>query len=191
MPITSLSESLRDVMVGMGFTEVTTLTLSNEREEYEISGLPELKPVTVMNPITEDHTCLRSYLTPSLMRIFRRNKHRDLPQRIFEVGDVIVDAKRRRHLCAMVMHSKTSFTEIKSYAESVLREMGIEYSIVASEYPTFIPGRGAEVIVGGKTVGFFGEMAPKVITDFDITHPIIMFELDISEFAESRSGSIM
>ena len=191
MPITSLSESLRDVMVGMGFTEVTTLTLSNEREEYEISGLPELKPVTVMNPITEDHTCLRSYLTPSLMRIFRRNKHRDLPQRIFEVGDVIVDAKRRRHLCAMVMHSKTSFTEIKSYAEAVLREMGIEYSIVASEYPTFIPGRGAEVIVGGKTVGFFGEMAPKVITDFDITHPIIMFELDISEFAESRSGSIM
>jgi phenylalanyl-tRNA synthetase beta chain len=191
MPITALSDSLRDVMVGMGFTEVTTLTLSNEREEYEISGLPELKPVTVMNPITEDHTCLRSYLTPSLMRIFRRNKHRDLPQRIFEVGDVIVDAKRRKHLCTMVMHSKTSFTEIKSYTEAVLREMGIEYTIVASEYPTFIPGRGAEVVVDGKTVGFFGEMAPKVITDFEITHPIIMFEMDISGFADSRSGSIM
>lgn len=191
MPITSLSESLRDVLVGMGFTEVTTLTLSNEREEYQISGLPELVPVTVLNPITEDHTCLRSYLAPSLMRIFRRNKHRDLPQRLFEVGDVIVDAKRRKHLCAMVMHSKTSFTEIKSYAEAVLREMGVGYTIVASSYPTFIPGRGAEIVVDGAVLGFFGEMAPKVITDFEITHPVIMFEMDITEFAENRSGSIM
>ena len=191
MPITGLSESLRDVMVGMGFMEVTTLTLSNEREEYTISGLPELKPVTVLNPITEDHTCLRSYLTPSLMRIFRRNKHRDLPQRIFEIGDVVVDAKRRKHLCAMVMHSKTSFTEIKSYMEAVLREIGADYTIAASDYPTFIPGRGAEIVVGGRTIGFFGEMAPKVITDFEITHPVIMFEMDISVFAETHTGSIM
>ena len=191
MPITGLSESLRDVMVGMGFMEVTTLTLSNEREEYTISGLPELKPVTVLNPITEDHTCLRSYLTPSLMRIFRRNKHRDLPQRIFEIGDVVVDAKRRKHLCAMVMHSKTSFTEIKSYTEAVLREIGADYTIAASDYPTFIPGRGAEIVVGGRTIGFFGEMAPKVITDFEITHPVIMFEMDISVFAETHTGSIM
>ncbi len=191
MPITGLSESLRDVMVGMGFMEVTTLTLSNEREEYTISGLPELKPVTVLNPITEDHTCLRSYLTPSLMRIFRRNKHRDLPQRIFEIGDVVVDAKRRKHLCAMVMHSKTSFTEIKSYTEAVLREIGADYTIAASDYPTFILGRGAEIVVGGRTIGFFGEMAPKVITDFEITHPVIMFEMDISVFAETHTGSIM
>ena len=191
MPITGLSESLRDVMVGMGFMEVTTLTLSNEREEYTISGLPELKPVTVLNPITEDHTCLRSYLTPSLMRIFRRNKHRDLPQRIFEIGDVVVDAKRRKHLCAMVMHSKTSFTEIKSYTEAVLREISADYTIAASDYPTFIPGRGAEIVVGGRTIGFFGEMAPKVITDFEITHPVIMFEMDISVFAETHTGSIM
>ena len=190
-PITTFSENIRDIMVGLGFMEVTTLTLSNEREEYTISGLPELKPVTVLNPITEDHTCLRSYLTPSLMRIFRRNKHRDLPQRIFEIGDVVVDAKRRKHLCAMVMHSKTSFTEIKSYTEAVLREIGADYTIAASDYPTFIPGRGAEIVVGGRTIGFFGEMAPKVITDFEITHPVIMFEMDISVFAETHTGSIM
>ncbi len=191
MPSTSISESLRDIMVGLGFLEVNTLTLSSDKEEFEISGLPVLDPVRVLNPITEDHTCLRSYLMPSLMRILRRNKHRDLPQKIFEVGDVVVDAKRCKHICGMVMHSKTSFTEIKSYTESVLREMGVEYTISSSEYPTFINGRGAEIVVDGKTIGCFGELSPKVITDFEITHPVIMFEMDITGYIQSHSNGII
>ena len=190
MPITNISESLRDVMVGLGFTEVTTLTLSSDRDEFELSGLPKLDNVRVLNPITEDHTCLRSYLMPSLMRIFRRNKHRDLPQRIFEVSDVVVDEKRRKHICGMIMNSKVSFTEIKSFTESVLREMGMDYEIKASEYRTFIPGRGAEIVVGGKTVGFFGEVSPQVITDYEITHPVAMFEIDLVDYAKEHSSAM-
>ena len=190
MPITNISESLRDVMVGLGFTEVTTLTLSSDRDEFELSGLPKLDNVRVLNPITEDHTCLRSYLMPSLIMIFRRNKHRDLPQRIFEVSDVVVDEKRRKHICGMIMNSKVSFTEIKSFTESVLREMGMEYEIKASEYRTFIPGRGAEIVVGGKTVGFFGEVSPQVITDYEITHPVAMFEIDLVEYAKQHSSAL-
>lgn len=190
MPITNISESLRDVMIGLGFTEVNTLTLSSDRDEFENSGLPALENVTVMNPITEDHTCLRSYLMPSLMRIFRRNKHRDLPQRIFEVSDVVVDTKRRKHICGMIMNSKISFTEIKSITESVLLEMGMEYSIKPCDYRTFINGRGAEIVYNGKTVGFFGEVSPKVITDYEITHPVAMFEIDLFDYAKDHSSAL-
>ena len=190
MPITAISEQLRDVMVGLGFTEATTLTLSNDRDEFEISGLPKLDNVRVLNPITEDHTCLRSYLMPSLMRIFRRNKHRDLPQRIFEVSDVVVDEKRRKHLCGMIMNSKVSFTEIKSVTESVLREMGMEYAIEACDYRTFIPGRGAKIVCNGKTVGVFGEVSPQVITDYEITHPVAMFELDLVDYTAAHSSGL-
>ena len=190
MPITNISEDLRDVMVGLGFTEVTTLTLSSDKDEFDNSGLPKLDNVRVLNPITEDHTCLRSYLMPSLMRIFRRNKHRDLPQRIFEVSDVVVDEKRRKHICGMIMNSKVSFTEIKSYTESVLREMGMEYSIKASEYRTFVPGRGAEIVVDGKVIGCFGEVSPQVITDYEITHPVAMFEIDLVDYAQSHSSAL-
>ena len=190
MPITAISEQLRDVMVGLGFTEVTTLTLSNDRDEFEISGLPKLDNVRVLNPITEDHTCLRSYLMPSLMRIFRRNKHRDLPQRIFEVSDVVVDEKRRKHLCGMIMNSKVSFTEIKSVTESVLREMGMDYTIEACSYRTFIPGRGAAIVCNGNTVGFFGEVSPQVIVDYEITHPVSMFELDLVDYTSAHSSAL-
>ena len=190
MPATGLSESVRDIMVGLGFMEMTTLALSCEKDEFELSGLPEREVVKVTNPITEEHTCLRSYLMPSLLRILRRNKHRDLPQRIFEVGDVVVDDVRNKHVCGMEMNSKTSFTGIKSYTEALLRELGMEYEIRSTDIRTFIPGRGAEIVVDGKRVGLFGELNPEVITGFEITHPVMAFEIDLTDYMAEHTGAI-
>ena len=190
LPETSFSENIKDIMVGMGYTELNTLTLSNEREEFEISGLPTVDVVKVKNPITEDHTCLRAYLMPSLIRILRHNKNRDLPQKIFEVGYVIRDTLTVPHLCALQAASRTSFTEIKSLTESVLREMRIEYTIEPCDYPTFLPGRGAMVRSEGKVLGIFGEMSPKCITDYGLTHPVMMMEMNLSDIIASRSGRL-
>lgn len=189
--ISTTFENIRDMMVGMGYMEVTTLTLSSEKDEFELSGIPEVNVVRVLNPITEDHTCLRATLMPSLMRILRRNKHRDLPQRIFEVGDSVQDSKRQHRLCVMSAHSKASFTESKSIAESVMREMGIEFILRPSKYRTFVDGRGAEIISNGEVIGYFGEMSPDVITDFEIGHPIIFLEMDITSFIEKASRGII
>ena len=187
---TAVSDQLKDIMVGLGFTEVMTLTLSNEKDEFEISGLPEKRLVKVTNPITEDHTCLRAYLMPSLMRILRHNKHRDLPQRIFEVGYVVDDVKNVPHICAMATAAKASFTEIKSLTESFLRETSVKYEIRPCDLPTFIPGRGANVVVGGKVMGWFGEVAIPVLAGFDITHPVIMFEMDVSDLIKAHDGRL-
>ncbi len=189
-PLTSMSEDLRDVMIGLGFTEVTTLTLSNERDEFRISGLPEVQVVKVLNPITEDHTCLRAYLTPSLVRILRHNKHRDLPQRIFEIGNVVRDDLTRPRLCAMEASSKTSFTSIKSITESILREMGVQYALEPCGLPTFIPGRGARIVMDGKEIGLFGEMAPSVVVGYEMTHPIMFVELDLAPIVEKKKGTL-
>lgn len=190
LPETAFSENLKDVMIGLGYTELNTLTLSNERDEFELSGLPKVETVKVRNPITEDHTCLRVYMMPSLIRILRHNKNRDLPQRIFEVGYVIRDAKNVLHLCALQAASRTSFTEIKSVTESVLREMGVTYTVEPCGYPTFLPGRGAFVVVGGEKIGIFGEMSPKCITDYGLTHPVMAMEIDLTRMLAGRSGSL-
>lgn len=189
-PITTFSESIRDIMIGLGFLEVTTLTLSNDRDEFEISRLPRLDNVRVLNPITEDHTCLRSYLMPSLVKILRHNKHRDLPQRIFEVGNVVRDEKVQAHLCAMSTASKTSFTEIKSITESVLRELGCDYELRPCGLETFIDGRGAEIICDGVMIGMFGEMHPSVVVGYEITHPIIFVEIDLEPIVMSRKDTL-
>jgi len=189
-PDSLFSEKVRDIMIGLGFNEVTTLTLSNENDEFALSGLPEKGSTQILNPITEDHTCLRSYLMPSLMRILRHNKHRDLPQRIFEIGYVSSDHCSTPHLCALSTASKVSFTEIKSVAESIVRELAVKYELSPCNYRTFIEGRGAKIIVEGKDVGIFGEVSPKVVTDFEITHPVIMFEMNLSSIISGKEGRL-
>ena len=178
-PVTSFSEDIRDVMIGLGYMEVMTLTLINDKDEFETSKLPWMDNVRVLNPATEDVTCLRTYLMPSLINILRHNKHRDLPQRIFEVGNIVRDNVIHVHLCAMETASKVSFTGIKSVTESVLREMGCEYELKPTDIKTFIDGRGAEIYFKGKPIGMFGEMAIDVVTGYEITHPIAFLEIDL------------
>ncbi|MDR0523659.1 MAG: phenylalanine--tRNA ligase subunit beta [Candidatus Methanoplasma sp.] len=190
LPETAFSEKMRDVMIGLGFTEVSALTLSNERDEFERSGLPETGVVRLLNPVTEDHTCLRPYLMPGLMRILRHNKHRDLPQRIFEIGYAVRGGKASLRLCALSASSKAPFSEIKSISESVLREAGAEFSLSPSDAAAFVPGRGASVASGGMEIGFFGEVSPEVVTSFDLSHPVSMFEADLSRIAAEKSGSL-
>ncbi len=113
-----------------------------------------------------------------------------MSQRIFETGFVIRDAKTVLHLCALQAASKSSFTEAKSLAEGILREIGGEFSLEPCPYPTFIAGRGAFIMYEGKRIGIFGEMSPAVIAGYEMTHPVIAVEMDISGLAAERSGRL-
>lgn len=186
-----VADLVRQMMVGYGHWEVTTLTLSSTDEQFHKVPYPEVQAVEVLNPVSEDHNCLRVHLVPSLLTVLRRSKHRDLPQRIFEVGDVVIDSKRRKHLAAMSIHSKAGFTEMKSLAEGVLKELGVQCSLIPGDLGMFIPGRCAQVKVNGRTVGHFGELHPQVITAYELGHPIIAFELDLQDLMSGRGEKIV
>jgi len=178
LPKTKLYDALRSTMIGLGFNEVTTFTISNENDEFNKIGLEPSERAQIKNPITEEYTCLRVGLIPSLLKILNENRHHSLPQQIFEMG-IVVDKtfKNRHHLGFVKIDAKANFTECKSYAESILREMGKTYHIKSVEHPGFIKGRCAEIQIDNKKIGYFGELHPKTITDFDLEHPIIAFEL--------------
>ena len=186
-----VADLVRQMMVGYGHWEVTTLTLSSMDEQFSKVPFPETQAVEVLNPVSEDHNCLRVHLVPSLLTVLRKSKHRDLPQRIFEVGDVVVDSKRRKHLAVMSIHSKAGFTEMKSLAEGVLKELGVQCSLLPGDMEMFIPGRCAMVKVNGRTVGHFGELHPQVITAYELGHPVIAFELDLQDLMSGRGEKIV
>ena len=189
--IERVADLVRQMMVGYGHWEVTTLTLSSMEEQFSKVPYPEVQAVEVLNPVSEDHNCLRVHLIPSLLTVLRRSKHRDLPQRVFEVGDVVIEAKRRRHLAAMSIHSKAGFTEMKSLAEGVMKELGVQCSLLPGDMEMFIPGRCAVIKVNGRTVGHFGELHPQVITAYELGHPIIAFELDLQDLTSGRGEKIV
>ena len=180
--------TIREVMVGLGFQEVMSLMLTNEEAHYEKMNQPEEEHVQVARPITIDRTMIRTSLINSLMEFLEDNKHEDLPQKIFEIGDILYlddtkenKTKSSKKLAALICHSTANFTEIKSVMTSVLTNLGYTMEISNSENKTFIEGRAADVVgeaQKGTIKGFFGEVSPEVITNFTLEYPVIAFEIE-------------
>ena len=180
--------TIREVMIALGFQEVMSLMLTNEEAHYEKMNQPEENHVQVARPITIDRTMIRTSLINSLMEFLEDNKHEDLPQKIFEIGDVLYldetkenKTRTSKKLAALVCHSTANFTEIKSIVTSVLSNLGYSMEISDSENKTFIEGRVADVTgeaEKGIIKGFFGEVSPEVITNFTLEYPVIAFEIE-------------
>ncbi len=193
--IESKGSILREIMIGMGFQEVMTLTLTNKKSEYEVVGRKEKDSIEIKNPITEEHTIMRTSLLPSLMRVLEMNRHRDLPQQIFEYGETFQASsnyEKSEHqtdkkidecykLAATSIKPDANFSEVKSTIQAVMRETGTEYNIERSSDRIFIEGRRANVVSNDSNnkIAVFGEINPEVLTNFNLSHPAFAFEIQV------------
>jgi len=185
--LVAFSNSLKEILIGLGYFEVVTLSLSNPRDQYAAMNLEDDKTaIRVKNPVSEEHMLIRTSLLPSLMTILRKNKHRELPQRVFEIGDVVRNARNKKLLAALSIHGKASFTEVKSVVQSVLQGIGVSCEVETFDNPTFLKGRCAGIIVGGERVGMFGEVSPSTITAFELKYPVVAFEMDAEKLLSLR-----
>ena len=177
LPNLELYNGLRNIMIGLGFNEVTTFTISNEQDEFKRLGLESSKRAQIENPIGEEYSCLRVGLVPSLLKILNENRHHPLPQQIFELGIVVDKNFKNQNLLGFVkIDAKANFTECKSLVDAVMRDSGAKYNIKDKDHPAFVKGRCASVFIGNKEIGFFGELHPKTISEFELEYPIIAFE---------------
>ncbi|UCH71448.1 MAG: phenylalanine--tRNA ligase subunit beta [Thermoplasmatales archaeon] len=172
-----LHNALRNIMIGLGFNEINTFTISNEKDEFKKMGLDIGDRVQIENPIGEEYSCLRVGLIPSLLKILSENRHHSLPQQIFELGIVVNKNKNQRLLAAVKIDAKANFTECKSIVEAIMRDSGTKYGIKSKEHLGFVKGRCASVVCDSKEIGFFGELHPNTITNFNLEHPIISLEI--------------
>ncbi|RZN38376.1 MAG: phenylalanine--tRNA ligase subunit beta [Methanophagales archaeon ANME-1-THS] len=190
-PMEERKIAVRAIMTGLGYLEVLTFTLTSERKQFGLmkrSGR-EVEKVTVASPISTEHTMLRSSILPNLLEILSINTHRDLPQRIFEVGQVLLKFEERYMLAAVSTHAHANFAEVKSVVEAVLKELGMaDTTVVDSEDGAFLDGRRADIIHGNQPIGVFGELHPEVILNFGLEHPVVGFEMDIGNSNAGKRG---
>jgi phenylalanyl-tRNA synthetase beta chain len=130
----------------------------------------------VRHPISEDHTVVRTEILPLLLETLEMNRHRELPQRIFAVGDVVRGCANERHAAAVSLHPAADFSEAYAHGEACARELGLSFTVGESQDPAFLEGRRGEVRVDGRAVATFGEIHPDVLTAFDLEHPAAALE---------------
>jgi len=191
-PDTVLEDLAREIMIGLGFTEVMNFTLTNVEIEYVKMCVQPHPHIKLKNPVSQEYSILRTWVLPSLMKTLALNVKALYPQRIFEVGDVVhpdssrpEKAFRRLRLAAASSHSEASYSEMKSVVEEVLRNLGVEgWDLSPLDSMPFIEGRAAQIIWGGDALGFLGEIHPEVLTNWKLSMPTAAMELDLSLLAE-------
>jgi len=155
-------------------------------------GIPEKQEkgfLELENSKTE-YTILRKDLSSYLLKIFSENVDSEYPQQIFEIGRVFNQEKaeekiREKETLAAAV-SPGNFTRIKQILEYLFNMIDKEVVIKETEnIPSyFIEGRTAEIMINGKSIGFLGEIHPKILKNWKIKMPVALFEIDIDEILE-------
>lgn len=184
---TEFYDKVRELLIGLGFQEILTFTLSNQEKLFGKMRLKVQPVIEVENPKMATFTCLRNWLIPSLIEFLSHNTHVEYPQRIFEVGDCAEPdtayenrSRERKSLAAAIAHPNACYTEIRSILDSTLLNLKLNYQVKAWGHPSFIDGRVAEVLFENKSLGFLGEIHPEVLENWGLEVPVSALEMDLS-----------
>ncbi|TYL39450.1 phenylalanine--tRNA ligase subunit beta [Natronococcus pandeyae] len=188
-----LERAVRTQLVGLGFEDLLNFHMTNEEVNYErVDVEPDAgvygagEPATIKEPYSEDYTILRTWCLPSLLMVLENNTHRAYPQHLSEVGFAAeVDETENtgvaegRHVGAVLASHDAGYEDAKARLQALARDFDVDLETPATDHPTFISGRAANVVIDGETVGVVGEIHPKVLVEHDLEVPVAAFEFDL------------
>jgi phenylalanyl-tRNA synthetase beta chain len=188
LPLSRLSRTIRDLMVGLGYQEIRNYVLTNTRILFDQMNLQAKSAVEIENPKSMEYHLVRNSLLPGLLAFISENTAQELPHRVFEVGDVVlIDTKAETctrtlpYLAAATVNSRVDITALKAELMTFLGNLGVTGSVKSITHESFIEGRVASLHLGRQKIGYLGEIHPTVLQNFGIEAPCVVFELEIIE----------
>ena len=202
---------IKTMMAGLGFSEAINYSFISPQscDHLELpADNPKRKLVHILNPISEDQAVMRTTLIPGLLQTMKYNlsqQNKDL--KIFEIGHAFFHSgktDRRPDEVEMLTGLWTGnridstwfskeiacdFYDMKGIVEELFRNIGIINTAftrmpAASCFYTR-PGHTARVMYDHEAVGFVGEVAPKVIRNYDLKQTAFIFELNLDRLVQS------
>ena len=186
-PAEELGRKVKDIMVGMGFQEMIYNYLGSRREYVDNMHIKGDKVIMISNPMSENFEAVRPSIIPSLLESESVSGHATYPHRIFEVGKVAYlepsdnsGTVTRNSLGFMSADGSVTFNDANSFVNTLMYFLRVDYTLAAPENdPRFIAGRCANIVVGEKKIGIFGEVHPAVLESWGCGMPAIVAEIDL------------
>jgi phenylalanyl-tRNA synthetase beta chain len=179
-------EKVARTLIGIGAQEIATFTLTNKEKLFKKMKIKPAEVAEIANAVSENYSCLRNSLLPSLLEFLFKNKDKEFPQKIFEIGNCVnIEARKaidRLKTGFAISHAKTNFTEIRQSAEFLLKNLGIlNIKIERFSNERFIEGRCGKIFADKKEIGILGEINPAVLENWGLNTPVSAFEIDVTE----------
>jgi phenylalanyl-tRNA synthetase beta chain len=192
--------AVRRSVAALGYQETINFSFVEAHWEQDLAG--NANPVKLLNPIASQMSVMRSSLLGSLLQVLKFNLDRKAPRvRVFELGRVFmrddsvattdstvrgVDQPMRVAGLAWGdadearwdgKPQRIDFYDVKGDVEALLSPLVPTFEV--AEHPALHPGRSARVMVGGKAIGFVGELHPRWRQKWDFAQAPVLFELDL------------
>lgn len=207
-----LKRHVKKYMQSVGMSEAITYSLTNKKESSMLMS-PELNqaytPVKLAMPLSADHEYLRLSILPELLNRLSYNlarKQSDLA--LYEIGSVFLSDEEKltkqpkEHLRlagaitgTWVNHKwqedvqPVDFYVVKGILEGLFRYLNLSESYVAAQLDNMHPGRTATIEVNGETVGFFGQIHPKLAKEKDLKDTYV-FDLNLEKLLRIDRGEL-
>ena len=177
---------LRQTLVTLGYQEAISFSFADLKLEKQLN--PSVNPLALANPISSDLAVMRSTLLSSLIPCVQYNINRQQSRvRFFELGlrfdyqnaQNIDDLKQIPTLAMIAVGAKQTeswhgkpqpmdFFDLKGEVEELLGAARVQAEFVRSTREWLHPGQSAEILVGGKSIGYLGRLHPSLEDELDL-----------------------
>jgi phenylalanyl-tRNA synthetase beta chain len=175
-PEQRLRRLAEDVLVGAGFSEAYTLSLTASDADEKALRLPD--------PLTSEHAVLRTSLLDGLVAAARHNVNMGNEEiRLFEIARVYLPTgeelpDERRHVAGI---AEGGFAVARGAVETLFAALKVAPRFERAKEPFLHPGKGAHV-----QCGWLGELHPTMLEG-----EWGAFELDLESLLELLPGRIV
>ena len=188
-----------------GYTEIVTWSFMDSQKARLFSDVKE--ELTLQNPISSDLDYMRPSILPNLLRIVNNNINRSFHDlSLFEVGPVFENAGDK--VITSVSGIRTGYNfpknihddyrlfdvfDVKADVASIvaLASLDINKCKIGNNIPSYYhPTRAASVCLGKNILGYFGQVHPSILKQFEIDNDVMAFEMNISilPFSKEKYG---
>ena len=188
-----LIKEIKTELTGMGMYEAITYSFNSPRV-YKSIGIndPADHPsvVRISNPLGEDQSIMRTTMLPALLEVLSHNYNRRIEScSIFEINPIflpkelpLTDLPDEVLTLAMGEYGdKVDFYTLKGKIEALVSMLGLEgkISFQSARHSAMHPGRTAEVLLNGESIGVFGQIHPKTAENYETDTAAVLGELNL------------
>ena len=149
----------------------------------------------ISNPLGEDFSIMRTISLNGMLSSLAFNyNHRNKNVRLYELGNIylpkqlpLTELPDERMKFTLGFYGDGDFFTMKGVIEEFLEKVGMKAKKTydpTDKKPFLHPGRQADVIYQGKTIGFLGEVHPAVMDNYGLGEKTYVSVLDMPQIVE-------
>lgn len=181
---------VRKGLCARGYFETVTFSFMHSKKAGLLGADPQTSDVLIKNPISSELDMMRSSILGNLMEAVSKNQAKSITNgAFFEIGPQYENAEisGQKSMISGIKYGLAQETQwsspsrmvdiydIRSDLDFILENTPFSVQQTAPDW--YHPGRSGTLYVNDKVLGYFGQIHPRILKEFDVKGTVVGFEV--------------